>query len=166
MRGVEFTVYGLPVPQAGTKSVPAGKTRDGKQIFRHISEGGKDLKPWRQSVSEAARKEAEAGVLRGALLLDVTFRFPMPASRPKSLRPWSYKTTKPDTDKLLRAIGDSCKEGGLVSDDAEFAVVRGTKLEVWDSWTGAVVVVRQLVHGHAPGLLMSRTPGSEQGSLL
>lgn len=167
MKVVEFIVFGLPVPQAGTKTVPAGKTRDGKQMYRHVTEGGKDLLPWRQAVAEAARTEAATvGVLRGPLMLDVTFRFPMPASRPKALRPWAYKITKPDTDKLVRAVGDSCKDGGLVADDATFAIVYGTKVEVWDGWLGARVVIRQLVHGHAPDSLLIEPAERSQGTLL
>lgn len=172
---VSFTVYGAPQPQAGTKSVPAGRTREGKQLYRKISEGGKDLLPWRQEVAARAADERAKldAPLRGAVLLDVAFRFHMPASRPKRLRPWAWKETKPDTDKLLRAIGDSCKSAGLVADDAAFAVTIGRKVEVWDSWEGATItltplgpraVVRVVVEGDA--LDTPTAPADAQGRLL
>lgn len=145
---VVFTVYGVPVPQAGTKTVPVGKTRDGSRtMFRKITEGGVGLLPWRQAIAEAARVAAvEHGVQHGPLKLDVTFRFPMPKSRPKRMREpgaMVWKLTAPDTDKLLRAVGDSCTEGGLISDDSTFVMVVGRKYEVWDDWTGALVTVQQ-----------------------
>jgi len=39
----------------------------------------------------------------------------------KGLRPSAprYKTTKSDTDKLIRSIGDSIQQSGLVRDDSQ-----------------------------------------------
>lgn len=146
---VTFHVFGSPVQQAGTKTVPVGKTQQGRTMFRKITEGGKDLLPWRQAVSAGARVAlAECGIFRGPCKLDVTFYFPMPKSRPAWMRSHPgamvWKLTAPDTDKLIRAIGDSCTDGGLVSDDATFAMLVGRKLEVWEGWTGATVTITEL----------------------
>ena len=138
-------VYGDPSPQAGTKSVPAGRTATGKQIYRKITEGGVNLKPWRDSVSAAA-DEARAqvdGVMDGALMLTVLFRFPMPKSRPKWMREQGAvaHTVTPDADKLVRAVGDALKVGGLIADDARLCLLHVGKVEVWERWTGAIIEV-------------------------
>lgn len=138
---IGFTVYGIPAPQGGTTSVPTA------QGWRKKTEGGKNLLPWRQGVAAGAKVMAEQhGCLDGPLALDVVFRFPMPKSAPKRIREfgWAPKSTIPDVDKLLRAIGDSLKSGGLVVDDARFADVRVRKISVWESWTGAVIRVGRI----------------------
>ena len=49
----------------------------------------------------------------------------MPASAKKSerLTGWRPKISAPDLDKLVRSVGDSLKEGGLIKDDARFAYI-------------------------------------------
>lgn len=142
---VQFTVYGIPQPQAGTKSVPAGRTQTGRQVFRKITEGGKDLKPWRAEVSTAAKAELDktGEPFHGPVRLEVEFRFPMPKSRPQwaRLQRFLLHTTKPDLDKLVRAIGDSLTVAGLFGDDASVAQIKAAKVEVHDGWTGAVIRV-------------------------
>ena len=66
----------------------------------------------------------------------------MPKSRPAAARRrgWAHKTTAPDLDKLLRAVGDSLQAGGLIADDAAIASITATKIET-TSWTGAVVTI-------------------------
>lgn len=138
---VVFEVFGNPSPQAGTKTVPT-RLKDGRTVYRKITEGGVDLKSWRQEVSTKAHEQAETvGMLTGPLMLEIRFRFQMPASRPQ----WGksqgamLKVTAPDTDKLVRAIGDSLKAGGLIKDDALIAIVKVSKVEVWEAWTGAAI---------------------------
>ena len=53
------------------------------------------------------------------------------------------KTTAPDTSKLVRSIEDSMEAAGLIANDARFAVVLATKVEVVDAWTGADIVIRR-----------------------
>lgn len=144
---VEFRVIGLPQTQAGTKSVPIGKKGEAPRGFRKVTEGGKDLKSWRQDVSAAAEAALGAGpILDGPVQLHVLFRFPMPKSRPKWARDAGFMlmTVKPDLDKLVRAIGDSCKVAGVIRDDGQICVTHSAKVEVWDGWTGARVRLTRL----------------------
>ena len=146
MGSVKFTVIGVPSQQAGMRSVPI-KTKSGKQFTRQITTGGKNLKSWRAEVSDAAMAEVErVGCMHGPLYVRMEFRFPMPKSRPKWMRDRgiAIKVSAPDTDKLIRAIGDSLTVAGLIPDDAPIADVRATKVEVWEAWTGVVIEIVQL----------------------
>lgn len=165
MDPVKFVVIGLPSQQAGMRSVDI-TTKSGKKITRQITTGGKDLKSWRAEVSDAAKAQAEAvGCLHGALRMRVQFRFPMPKSRPAGLRLLGigWKTTAPDLDKLVRAIGDSLTTSGLIPDDAVIAETRSSKIEVYEQWTGAVIELTVLP---ALGEPAPRPPAPDQGSLL
>ena len=142
MTAIEFFVYGVPQPQAGTRTVP---TAGGN---RQISTGGKDLSSWRQEVATTARVIAvnRREQLVGAVRLVVVFTFVMPASRPAWARRqgWCYRTTTPDLDKLTRAIGDSLKAGGLLRDDALIAVTHVAKIEQVKAPYGARIGVELL----------------------
>lgn len=134
MTVVEFEVIGSPAAQGSKKHVGNGV----------MVESSKKLKPWRDSVAGAARDVADhddvPAPLDGALHLDLTFRFPMPKSRRAAVRRAGQgpKTTAPDLDKLIRAIGDALQAGGLVADDARICSVTARKVEVV-GWTGAIV---------------------------
>lgn len=132
---IEFEILGLPAAQGSKKHVGRGI----------MVETSKNLKPWRDSVSAAARDIADTldGPLDGELELSVEFRFPMPASRKKAVQEAGQcaKTSAPDLDKLLRALGDGLQAAGLIRDDARIARYRDvSKVEVV-GWTGAIVRV-------------------------
>jgi len=94
-----------PVPQ-GSKSI----SRSG-----HMYEANKNLDPWRKRVAEAGREEMaalEMEVIEGPVWVDLQFIFARPKKHYRangSLRPDAprYCTRRPDTDKLIRAIGDA-----------------------------------------------------------
>lgn len=99
---------------------------------------------WRNALADAARDAWDGRPkLDGPLELSVEFRFAMPASRPAAdrKRGWCYKTTAPDTDKLLRSIGDALTAAGVIVDDARFAVVTAIKIETVSEWCGASIDV-------------------------
>lgn len=157
LRMVEFYVYGDPASQAGMKSVPV-RRKDGslvtgpggRPITRLITDGSKGLKTWRQEVSEAARLvHDEHGQLAPPLECWIEWQFPMPASRPKwaRLRGILAHTTKPDGDKLQRAVWDSLKTSGLIPDDARISRWHGAKVEVVDGWVGARIKLAELPSG-------------------
>lgn len=140
---VELEIIGTPSPQGSKTRMPNGAMLDGK------SRGARERhKSWRQAIAETARDVADHddvdAPLDGALELDVEFRFAMPKSRPAAVRDAGRgpKTTMPDLDKLVRALGDGLQAGGLIRDDARFATITATKVEVV-GWTGAVVTIRQ-----------------------
>jgi Holliday junction resolvase RusA-like endonuclease len=135
-----FDVVGLPAPQGSKTRMPNGALLEGASAT-----GRKAHKAWRQSVAEVARELAEDRPFDGALTLDVVFRFPMPQSRPKTVRALGSsapKTTKPDIDKLLRSTLDALTDGGLLADDARICEVRARKIEVV-GWTGATITLRR-----------------------
>ena len=136
---ITFTVDGIPSPQAGTRSV------DTAQGVRHISTGGKNLRAWRNAVTAAAIAErVKHDAIDGPISVAVRFRFPMPKSRPTTDkdRVMIPKTTRPDLDKLQRAIGDSLQASGLIGDDSQIVEWWSTKVEVWGEWTGAAISIR------------------------
>ncbi len=137
---VEFEVLGTPMPQGSKKAFSA----HGRAMMKEA--GGLNHAAWRNAVASAAKDvAAEVGKLAGPLSLHVTYRFPMPKSRPKALRDagTAFKTTAPDKDKLDRCIGDGLMAGGLIADDALICVGGSSKLEV-TSWTGAIIRIEQI----------------------
>lgn len=143
---VEFEVIGVPMPQGSKKAFIA----NGRAMMKESSGGHA---AWRNAVSDKAREAAAELTFRtdwyapldGALGLSIEFRFPMPKSRPKAARArgWCHKTTAPDTDKLVRTIGDALQSAGLVADDARFCNVHATKTEV-TGWVGAAIrIIRE-----------------------
>ena len=134
-----FEIVGLPTPQGSKTRMPNGAMIEGSSATGRVKH-----KSWRAAVAEAARNIAEPEPYDGPLHVQVTFRLPMPASRPKRIREtgeWP-KTTKPDIDKLIRALFDGLAEGGLISDDARVYAVDATKVEIV-GWTGAQVTLRR-----------------------
>lgn len=139
---VQFVVVGRPSPQG---SKVAFKDKRGNARMKETSVG---LAPWRSAVAGRAREvRAEAGqTFDGPLKITAQFRVPMPKSRPAWARTQGIAlcSVAPDLDKLMRSLGDALKDGGLVADDALFAIEHLSKIEVWDAWTGAVVRVQAL----------------------
>lgn len=79
-------------------------------------ESSKKLKPWRQQVTDTALALNVPPLPDGAPVAMVAdFYFARPRS--VSIKKRRAMTVKPDVDKLLRAIFDSCK-GVLYADDA------------------------------------------------
>ena len=132
---IAFKVAGVSAPQ-GSKT----RTRWGG-----IREDNPATRPWREAVAWAATQamtfhgdEGTSGYqepLTGPLELAVTFYFPRPkshygtgknADRLKPTAP-TWCATKPDTDKLIRAIGDAIT-GIVCRDDSQIVRVTAWKL--------------------------------------
>jgi crossover junction endodeoxyribonuclease RusA len=113
---VTLTVAGVPAPQ-GSKV----RTRWG------VREDNEATRPWRSAVAHEATvvMNGDTELLFGPLRLEVAFYFPRPKShfgsgaKANTLKDSAprFHTSKPDTDKLLRAIGDSLT-GIVVRDDS------------------------------------------------
>jgi Holliday junction resolvase RusA-like endonuclease len=126
---VTFTVLGPPQPQ-GSKTT--GRTHTGQPYLR---ESNRHLQPWRQAIAAAAL-EAMNGhpALTGPLRLHALFIFTRPANHygtgrnAERLKPSAppYVQTRPDTDKLLRAIGDALA-GIVYRDDNQLVIVHAEK---------------------------------------
>lgn len=126
---VEFTVLGLPQPQ-GSKTIVQRKGR--RPVVR---EDNPETGPWRSTVTARAQEAMNGRQLRsGPLRLRAVFVFPRPAGhfgtgrnydRLKSSAPL-YCRTRPDVDKLLRAVGDALT-GVVFRDDAQLVIVEAEK---------------------------------------
>ena len=122
-------MLGEPQPQ-GSKTIV--KRRTGRPILLEDNPG---TKPWRARV-EAAAAEAMNGqqIRTGPLRLTVTFVFLRPAGHwgtgrnSGRLKPSAplYVRTRPDVDKLLRAVGDSLV-GHVCRDDAQIVISHAEK---------------------------------------
>lgn len=117
---VSFDVEGIPAPKGSVVRFGPG---------RYV-ESSPRLSSWMQAIQVAATRERIrlGRALVGPIHLDVVFRLPMPTSAPKRRRlaaladPFLYPHhTRPDVDKLLRAVGDALTRSGLIGDDGQIA---------------------------------------------
>lgn len=122
---VVVTVHGLPVPQGSmTGFVPTRqdgspvRVQGGRILVNIVPDNAARLRPWRRQIrQQAQRVMAGRQPLTGPLLLAVTFTMPKPSAAPKRRRTWP--DTRPDLDKLLRALLDGLDEGGVYGDDCQ-----------------------------------------------
>lgn len=109
---MKFTIYGKPEPQGSTRSF----LRGGKIA---TTSANKNLKPWRQQVSETLFVESGcqpySGTGKEAVTMRIKFFLKKPPSVPKKRE---HPTVKPDLDKLVRAILDA-GTGVCYRDDAQ-----------------------------------------------
>lgn len=116
-------VPGVPKPQ-GSKSV----SRSG-----HLYDSNaRELKPWRLAIAKAIRARYPKLVIDEAVRLTVVFYFERPASHfnKSGLKGSSPKAmqTKPDLDKLIRAVGDGLSvDAGLLKDDSRISSIKAEK---------------------------------------
>jgi Holliday junction resolvase RusA-like endonuclease len=137
---VTFDVVGHPAPQGNKTPI----VRNGHAVVVEGKGAGRQRhRDWRAAVADAARTAAgdlDDTPVDGPLHLEVFFRFPMPASRPKKIRAAgvAWKTTAPDGEKLMRAVCDGLQAGGLIHDDARIVIGTWRKIETL-AWTGATI---------------------------
>lgn len=126
---VEFTVHGEPQPQ-GSKTIVQQRGRRPRVI-----EDNPETMPWRNAVAAAGAAAMNGRQLRsGPLRLRAVFVFPRPQAHFGTgrnngrLKPSApvYCRTRPDVDKLLRAVGDALT-GVVFRDDAQLVIVQAEK---------------------------------------
>jgi crossover junction endodeoxyribonuclease RusA len=138
MRSLAFQVFGDPVPQ-GSKRAFVVKNR-----AVVVDDNKATLRSWRSAVIDAARAELHSDPLDGSLVaapelgpVRVTLMFFLrQPKRPKAKLP----ITKPDSDKLARAILDGMTDAGVFRDDAQV-----TTLTVRKRYTTEAPCVRVFV---------------------
>lgn len=119
---LEFFTAGEPAPQ-GSKNPWGG-------------EANKRTKPWREAIAADAQA-ALAGepAFPGLVKAELRFTFARPqahfgtgrnAARLKDSAPL-YKGSKPDLDKLVRAVGDALTQAGVIRDDSKIASIATAK---------------------------------------
>lgn len=112
---VEIYVPGTARPQGSKRHVGNGV----------LIESSKALAPWRTTVAWHAAQAYRAAPLLGAVHLTAEFVLPRPKRLPKRL-PTPPHTTKPDTDKLIRAVMDALS-GVVYRDDSQVIDLHPTK---------------------------------------
>jgi Holliday junction resolvase RusA-like endonuclease len=141
LHGARLRILAVPAPQGSKRAFV-----DRAGNARMDDSGGAALRSWRAAVTEeAARAREDLGrALIPPVSVEVTFRWTMPAARPKAIRDRGYarKSTKPDVDKVVRSLLDGLAAAGLIADDSHVSDLRARKIEVAPGqWTGAEATV-------------------------
>lgn len=140
---IKITVDGKPAPQGS-------KTRNAHGA---IYESSKAVGPWRADVRAECQRVMRAGGYgpqQGPVEVTVRFRLTRPRSHYGTGRNAltlkrgapEAPVSKPDADKLLRAVLDALTQGGAYTDDAQVV-----HIDVWKTYAerpGADIVVREL----------------------
>lgn len=114
-------VVGIAKPQGSARAfIPKGWTRP------IITSDNKGMKPWRDLVASTASDAVQAAswvLPQGAVRVMIDFYLP----RPKALRKHTPPhLTKPDLDKLTRAVKDAIR-GVVYNDDAQVTELKARK---------------------------------------
>lgn len=113
-RLVSLFIAGTPVQQ-GSKGASTFMA-DGKPKAKLFDTNGKELRPWRRAVRDAARaawRDLGRIPIGEPVQAEVVFVFPAFPSSPD--RHWHPEM--PDIDKLERALYDGLVDGDLLADD-------------------------------------------------
>jgi len=116
----DIRVLGVPQAQGSIKAF----MRPGAK-FASLTSTNKNLKPWRQDVgllAKSSMNQLKSELATGAVRVDIWFGFQRPKSRKKD----RHKTTKPDLDKLERAVLDALT-GICYQDDSQVTVLHAEK---------------------------------------
>jgi crossover junction endodeoxyribonuclease RusA len=126
---VTFDVRGTPTTQGSKRAIPIYRGGKGAKVFTGhsalVESGGPKLKAWRTDVKDAAEQYAGRFPRGTGLVVVIYFSMARPKSAPKKRR--TYPVTKPDVDKLIRAVLDALKDAALYFDDGQVLDARGVK---------------------------------------
>lgn len=139
---IKLRVYGVPVPQGSTRAFAVRK--GGKPTGRVVVTGDNArTKPWRQAVMDEVAALYPLGVnvvsgsMLGPLAVTLVFILPRPAGHfltgKKTVGQVSpsapvLPVTKPDLDKLCRAVLDALTDAGVWRDDSQVASLTAGKV--------------------------------------
>lgn len=149
MDSFSFFVPGEPITEGSTRAFTSGQ----RVVVTH--DRGPELDQWRLRVSRAAEDAAEAAYWEprydGPVEVWAEFRLPRPKSAPKSRK---HAQTKPDLDKLARAIGDALapyKRPGVLRDDSRIVAWSAVKRYADDAHPAGVMVRVSKAQDHVTG---------------
>lgn len=140
MTTISFVVRGTPVPQGSARAFVV----NGHAV---ITSANKNLKSWRLLVSAEAQRYAPTPIWSCPVVVSVTFLLTRPKSHPK--RKVTWPTSRPDLDKLIRAILDGLT-GIIFADDSQVIGLEAKK--AWGD-PGAYIVVKQAYEIQEQGVL-------------
>jgi Holliday junction resolvase RusA-like endonuclease len=131
MAEVSLSVIGDPASQ-GSHAIMQG---------RIVQVNSKKHKAWRTAITQTALATLPADwqPIDEPCELIVNFYMPKPASVKRSL-----PTVSPDLDKLIRAVGDSLTDSGVVLDDSRIVRISARKLYAIGIEPGATILVKTL----------------------
>jgi Holliday junction resolvase RusA-like endonuclease len=131
MAEVSLSVVGDPASQ-GSHAIMQG---------RIVQVNSKKHKAWRNAITQTALATLPADwqPIDEPCELFVNFYMPKPASVKRSL-----PTVSPDLDKLIRAVGDSLTDSGVVVDDSRIVRISARKLYAIGIEPGATIEVKTL----------------------
>jgi len=127
---LSFTVFGIPQPKGSTRVVPIARQVRSLRDVR-VTSDNPQVKQWQGAIKKAAwcakqdqQPARDRGVLVGPVALEAQFYLPRPQRLPKGHE--VPHTTKPDLDKLLRALKDALTST-VWDDDSQVTEVHATK---------------------------------------
>jgi crossover junction endodeoxyribonuclease RusA len=115
-------VTGRPAPQGSKNAYVIGKRAV-------MVEASKHLPAWRNDIILAVKQMFQATENVAMFVEPVKVRMTFYLERPKQPKYKIYPGGKPDTDHLIRAVGDALKISGLIQDDALIVKIQAEK--VW-----------------------------------
>lgn len=141
-RSVTFVIPGKPQPKGSTKSF----IKNGRVVTTSDNDA---LKPWQAVATLVARANHSGWGIPFNGNVDIKARFAFPylkahldsKGKVKESAP-ELKNTKPDLDKLQRALGDALKDAGVYTEDSR--VVHWDATKVYDRVGSTTVVIREL----------------------
>lgn len=137
MTPIRFTVFGVPQSKGSTRAF----MRPGMR-FPVVTSTNPKVKQWERVVALGGVQARGAGVLPASCAIDLEVEFFLPRPLKFAKRAAPPHITRPDTDKLLRAVGDALT-GVLWEDDGQIVKLTATKAyaELGDT-PKAVITVR------------------------
>lgn len=115
---IQLQIEGSPVPQGSFRHVGNGR----------IISANPKLNTWRESIAAQVAQQTAVRLIDGSCRVELVFTLPRPKSVSKSSRP--RPTTKPDLDKLIRAVLDAIsleRYVQLLQDDSIVTDIRAAK---------------------------------------
>ena len=136
---VSFSVRGTPTPKGSLTRMPGGA-----MIPAGTTESRKRMDQWKNDIRrEATDAMGDRPAIVGPVRLFVEFAFLPPKSIRKAEQGWKMHTTKPDVDKLFRALSDALT-GIVWRDDSQVCMSAINKTYAWDGVSGAIVSVEPI----------------------
>jgi Holliday junction resolvase RusA-like endonuclease len=132
MAEVNFSVTGDPASQ-GSHAIMHG---------RIVQVNSSKHKAWRKAIALAATEALPSDwtPIDDPCELVVNFYMPKPKSVTRPL-----PSVSPDLDKLIRAVGDSLTDSGVVTDDSRIVRISARKLYAEGIEPGATISVKSLL---------------------
>ena len=134
MKTLEFFIPLRKIPDVTAQEQRTGVRKDGS-TYRYDPQ---ELKEVKQLFRDHLAQHAPSEPLTGPVYLSVTWLYPATGDH----KPGEWKTTKPDTDNLIKLFKDQMTKVGFWKDDAQVCQELNNKL--FNDVCGIAVQVEQL----------------------